>query len=407
MSSRFTHIRLVGGTIAAVMAATAIVLVILLTGGSSKSATAHRRVVSIGAVLSLTGAGDVYGPQQKQAAELAVDQIDAEGGIDGAKLRLIVVDDKSMPAMGKQLMRRLIVDDGVIGILGPTLSLVATAADAQASALHTPVLAVSNTANGIVGRCAYDCSWVWRDSLGEATAVPAAIRWLAQSHHVASAAIVNVADDVLGVDDAQIAAAAFAAQGIPVTSHVQVGASGPIGAQVASALHGKPAVLVIGATSGARAAQILIQARNDGFTGTVVGGNVFNSSSTAALAGSQGVGTISGAAWYAGNDFPANSNFVSAYLDRYGTDPDQFAAQAYTGIQVLADAMRIGGIGSGQRPIAAQRSALQRALAQVALLTPLGQVRFTADHDVSQTVWILRTAAGGTHELAGFCTPEC
>lgn len=378
----------------------AAVVVVVVAGGSSGPAARGRRVLTVGALLSLTGPGDVYGPQQLRAAQLAVAQINAEGGADGATLKLDVRDDQSTPNVGKSQMAAVIGRDHVLAVLGPSLSLVAQHADATASQQHTPVLAVSNSANGIVGSCAYDCSWVWRDSLGEATAVPSAVQWLADQGHIASAAIVN-SDDVLGQDDAEIASHAFTANGIPVVARIQItGSSVP--AAVTAALQRRPKVLFVGATSGELAAAIVRQARTAHFRGTIVGGNVFNSHATNHLAGDAGSGTISGAAWYAGNDFPANSQFISAYTRRYGVAPDQFAAQAYTGVQVLAEAFRIAGPSVRTDPLAKARAAIERALYRVAVMTPLGALRFTHAHDVVQTVWVLRSSSASS-ALVGFC----
>lgn len=389
----------------ALVGAGALLVVLLSTGGGS--AARPVRTASIGALFSLTGGGDVYGPQQERGARLAIDQINAQGGAGGVRLRLVLRDDGSDPVRGRSLMRTLIVRDRVLGVLGPSLSLVAVSTDPVASALHTPVVAVSNTANGIVGRCAYDCSWVWRDSLGEATAVPANIQSYARNRHVPSAAIAFVEADVLGVDEAQIAAAAFAREGIRVTEIAHVPKTGSLTQAMRTALLGNPQVLFVGATFGQRAADIIATARRLGFTGDFLGGNTFNSASTAGLVGAAGAGTQSGAAWYEGNDFPANRSFIAAYRQRYGSEPDQFAAQAYTGVQVIADAMRRGSIGATSRPLAAQRAVLQHSLGDVALTTPLGPLRFSRTHDVAQTVWILRATAKGEHELAGFCAPDC
>ncbi len=378
-----------------------VALVAVLAGGPSGTSIRGRRVLSIGALFSLTGAGDVYGPQQLRAAQLAVSQLNAAGGVDGATVKLDVHDDESSPAVGRAQMGAVIGRDHVLAVLGPSLSLVAQHADATASAQHTPVLAVSNSANGIVGRCAYDCSWIWRDSLGEATAVPSAVQWLADQGHIASAAIIN-SDDVLGQDDAQIASQAFTANGIPVVARIQVVGSISVPTAVTAALRERPEVLFVGATSGALAAEVVRRARADHFTGTIVGGNVFNSHATNLLAGDVGSGTISGAAWYAGNDFPANSQFIAAYTRRYGVAPDQFAAQAYTGVQVLAAAIRIAGSAVRTAPLPQARAAIERALYRVAVMTPLGALRFTHTHDVIQTVWVLRSTARGSR-LVGFC----
>lgn len=379
----------------------AAVVVIVVAAGPSGTNARGRRVLTIGALLSLTGPGDVYGPQQLRAAQLAVSQINAEGGVSGAMLKLDVRDDHSAPDVGKSQMAAVIERDHALVVLGPSLSLVAQHADAIASEQHTPVLAVSNSANGIVGSCAYDCSWVWRDSLGEATAVPSAVQWLADQGHISSVAVIN-SNDVLGQDDAQIASHAFTVNGIPVVARIQVAGSVSVPSAVAAVLQKRPEVLFIGATSGALAAAIVRQARAAHFRGTIVGGNVFNSHATNVLAGEAGSGTISGAAWYAGNDFPANSQFIGAYTRRYGVAPDQFAAQAYTGVQVLAAAFRIAGSAVRTGSLAEARAAIERALYRVAVMTPLGALRFTHTHDVIQTVWVLRSTAAGSR-LVGFC----
>src|SRR5471030_2047684 len=174
-----------------------------LGGSQTQAATPTKNVLTIGAVLSLTGGGNVYGPQQAKAAELAVAQINAAGGIGGVPVRLVILDDKSDPSAGKAAMRQLIQKDDAIAILGPTLSLVAVAADPIADSLKTPVVAISNTANGIVGKCAYPCTWIWRDSLGESIAVPANISEYTVEAHPSSAAILYASGDVLGSDEAE------------------------------------------------------------------------------------------------------------------------------------------------------------------------------------------------------------
>jgi branched-chain amino acid transport system substrate-binding protein len=362
--------------------------------------------LKIGAVFSLTGGGNVYGPQQAKAAQLAVDELNEAGGVGGVPLRLVVVDDHSKPADGKRAMRRLIQKDHVVAILGPTLSLVAVAADPVANQLKTPVVAVSNTAEGIVGTCAYPCEWIWRDSLGEAIAVPANIAQFVGEQHPATAAIVSVADDKLGIDEARIATAAFAKEHVTLVARTQVPASGAVKSAVRRALAAKPGVIFVGASFGKIAAAVMKEARAHGYRGTFLGGNTFNSSVSAGLAGKAGIGARSASAWYAGNNFPANTNFVSSYRQRYGAAPDQFAAQSYIGVQILESALSRGAA-AGDKPIATRRAQVQQALATVALTTPLGPFHFTPDHDVDQIVWVLAITAGGGHRLVGFCNPDC
>jgi branched-chain amino acid transport system substrate-binding protein len=362
--------------------------------------------VSIGALFSLSGSGDVYGPQQVKGAELAVAQVNATGGVNGAKLKLVVRDDKSDTTLGKAGMRTLI-QQGAVAVLGPTLSAVAYSADPVADSLQTPVLGVSNTGNGIVGECAYACTWIWRDSLGESIAVPANISEYTLEAHPSTAAIVYANGDVLGLQEAQIAGQSFIQNGVRVTRKLALPKTGSVVAGVERALRGSPDVLFIGTVSGQTAADVMKAARADGYQGTFLGGNTMNSDATAKLAGGAGLGARSASAWYRNNDFPANSAFVTAYTQIYGSAPDQFAAQAFMGVEILADALTRGGVGASSRPIAAKRATLQRELPSVALLTPIGPFRFTSDHDVSQIVWVLAMDGQGSHQLAGFCNPGC
>ena len=375
------------------------------SAGTSSTGGAAPRVLEIGALFSLTGGGDVYGPQQERGARLAIQQIDAAGGIDGARLRLDVRDDRSDPTTGAEGMRELITNTRVAAVLGPTLSLVALRADPVADTLATPVLAVSNTVEGIVGDCSYPCSWIWRDSLGERIAVRANIDDYVRTHHPSTAVTIQTTDDVLGSDDVKQAVTEFRADGVRVVRQVSVAADGNVDAAVRSALAQIPEVLFVGTSFGAFAAEAMQLARKDGFTGQILGGNTFNSEQTRRLAGAAGIGARSGAAWYSGNDFPANEQFVTDYVQRYGEPPDQFAAQAYVGVQILADAIARSHAAAAPT-LVAQRAALQHGLGDVASTSVLGPFRFTSTHDVDQIVWILAMDKGG-HHLVGFCNPGC
>ncbi len=85
-----------------------------------------------------------------------------------------------------------------------------------------------------------------------------------------------------------------------------------------------------------------LQARAQGYTGTIIGGNGFNSPAVLNNAGADAEGLVVGGAWNYGNPNPTESSvaFVTAYEAKYDTSPDQFAAQAYTGAWLLATAIR-------------------------------------------------------------------
>jgi hypothetical protein len=75
-------------------------------------------------------------------------------------------------------------------------------------------------------------------------------------------------------------------------------------------------------------------------------------------------------------------------------------------VQILASALTAADLPPGE-PIADVRGALQAALPDVALTTPLGPFRFTPGHDVEQVVWILAINDHAGHDLVDFCNPGC
>jgi branched-chain amino acid transport system substrate-binding protein len=105
------------------------------------------------------------------------------------------------------------------------------------------------------------------------------------------------------------------------------------------------------------ASGILTQARQLGIEVPIIGGNGFNSPDLTRLAGEAANGAISGAAYFVGNENAKNTAFVQAYNAKYGKNPDQFAAQAYAGTYLLAEAIRTAG--------STDRAAIRDALNQL------------------------------------------
>lgn len=74
--------------------------------------------VRIGLIGPMTGAGAQYGAAMKEAAELAVEEINAAGGINGAEVVLFQEDDASTPAQAVSAAEKLITQDEVHFIVG-------------------------------------------------------------------------------------------------------------------------------------------------------------------------------------------------------------------------------------------------------------------------------------------------
>ncbi len=374
------------------------------TAGAETAGPWSGRVIRLGAIFSTTGAGTAYGPQQVKGARLAVEEINATGGIRGARLQLTIDDDGSQPAQSAQEMASLINTGRSLAVLGPTFSNSAAQADPVANQLRTTVLAVSNTGPGIVGTCPYPCGWVFRDSLGEASALPANIGAYVDSAHPTTAAVLYPQGDAFAASTAQIAVQSFEADGVTQVSSVEIAQPGGEATAVAQALASHPDVLMVTASSSTVAGTVIQAARAQGFTGGILGGNAFNSPATQGVAGDASVGAQSAAGWFAGASYPANRAFVDAYVRRYGEAPDQFSALAFTGVQLLAAALRHAPLTFASLPL--DRAVLRLALARVHLMTVSGPFRFTPTHDVYQPVWVVAMDGHGAYTLVRQLPPS-
>src|SRR5256885_15084223 len=90
--------------------------------GASSSNSYQGKTIHLGAILSLTGAGGVYGPSSQKGMQLAVDKINGSGGVNGAPLALDVKDDNSDKAQSSQVAPTLIQQGQLLSLLSPTLS---------------------------------------------------------------------------------------------------------------------------------------------------------------------------------------------------------------------------------------------------------------------------------------------
>jgi branched-chain amino acid transport system substrate-binding protein len=374
-------------------------------GGGGTGSSYSGKTIKLGAILSITGAGSVYGPQSWNGMALAVKQINSSGGVNGAQIALTKNDDASDKAQSTQLAQTLIQQEQDLALLGPTLSNSAVGVHPLAESLKTPILAVSTTGIHIVPDCNYTatnpntppCKYVFRDSLGEQTAIPANIKSYAADAHPATGVLLVAQDDKFSSDGGQIVQDTVGQYNIQLLKTIKFNkAEADLSPYVTQAVQLKPDVIFITSLGGIPA-KIMTEARKQGWQGQFLGGNGFNTATVSKQAADNGKGARSASAWYLGNTFTSNAEFVTAYKAEYNADPDQFGAQGYTAIKVIADAAKRANLTFTD--LAGDRDKLRAAMETVNIQTPLGPFQFTSDHDVKQTVWVIAMDGQGGFTL--------
>ncbi len=336
------------------------------TGGGT---TGQTRQLNLGAVLSLTGAAAVYGVSQKNAIDLAVAEINNNGAVPGVKISLQVEDDASDRNQGINAFNKLIAGN-VHAIIGPTLSNTAQATDPIAQEKKVPVLGVSNTAAGITDIGDY----IWRDSLTEADVIPQTVKKVVDKVKPKKAALLFANDDAFSKSGGDTMRDELKKAGIDIATEQQFSTKDTdFRSQLTNVKSANVDVIFVSALTDP-ATGIVIQARELGLKQPIVGGNGFNTPAIAKNAGDAAEGVIVGAAWNQASTDPISQQFLKNYKAKYNNDPDQFAAQAYAGVYILAQATK--------NADALDRTAIRNALPKIKdFPTVLGKFSFNDKRD--------------------------
>ena len=343
--------------------------------------------ISIGLVADISGSASVYGVSIRNGAQLAADTLNKAGGVNGHQIDLLVGDAASSNTQVVDLYQQYINSQHVVGIIGPTLSSEAFKADPIAQQAGVPVIATSNTAPGISAMGTY----IFRMSLGEADVIPLTIK-IAQSHlHFKKVAIIYGNDNAFTIGDGTVFKAVAKKFKLTVVD-TETFATGDkdFKIQLSKIKDAHPDAILVGALA-KEAVLILSQGRQLGIPTKVhfIGGNGFNSPAVISGAGSAAEGAIEGTAWFANSKSMINQRFITAYKARYGKAPDQFAAQAYDGVNIMVAGVKLANTTSDHKAL---RDALARLTGVPVVTGASGTFSFTPTRDAGEqgTVQIIQ-----------------
>ena len=350
-----------------------------LVGSGSGDSCTIEAAVPVGAAVSLTGAAASYGESQKKGLELAAEQL-AEN--EGVTYDLVIEDDATDPRQGITVFEQFTEDRSVI--LGPTLSNGAFQAQPIAQEAGVPVVAISNTADGITAQGDY----IYRVSLTEAQVIPQTVEVAKEEYGLEKVVVMYSNDDAFTESGYQVFSSALEEQGVEVIDTLTFSkADTDFRALLTEAKGAEPDAIVVSGLIEA-AIPLVTQARELGIEVPIIGGNGFNNPKLMSDAGEAAEGVVVGAAWNSASEGELNTAFLADFEEKFGAQPDQFAAQAYTGLTVIDAAVRAGCSG--------EPDAIKENLAGVQdLETVLGTLSINGDRD-SEHPAVVQVVEGGT-----------
>lgn len=343
--------------------------------------------VPVGLVAILSGPNAAYGTAIRAGVELALAEVNAKGEL----IALTVEDSGGTKDGAINAARKLIGRDKVAAIIGPTLSNEMFAMGPVANGRGIPTIGTSTTANGITDIGPY----IFRTALPEADVIPVTMK-KAVTRGVKTIALMYADDDAFSKSGFEVMKGAAEQAGLTILTTESFGSKDTdFSAQLTKIKALKPDAVGISAlvepVSG-----VLLQARQLGFGKETlfIGGNGSNSPKLGQIAGAAADGLIVGSPWFVGKQDPANVAFVAGFRAKYGHDPDQFAAQAYDTLFILAEAIRHAGNADPAR--------IRNALLKTDHVGVMGPFRFTEHRDPASTEGVVvLEMQGGAFRIAG------
>ena len=369
------------------------VFILSITFGVVAWATHAAAQIKIGVAEALTGNAAQYGVPIRKGFELAVGEINGSGGINGNKITLIIEDEQGKKEEAINVFKKLIFQDKVLMLFGPTLSNSAQASDPVAQSVKVVVFGTSNTADGITSIGNY----VFRNSVTEADILPITLKVASQKTGLKKVAVLYGNDDIFTKSGYDNFTKALQALQIPVTT-TESFAKGDVDfkPQLTKIKASAPDAIVLSALI-AEGGPIMVQARQLGITLPFIGGNGMNSPRVFELAKGHSDNLWVGSPWSVENPAAENKRFVAAYQKSYGALPDQFAAQAYDAMYIVAQALKKIKL-TGK--LEADRKALRDALPAIHYTGATGPFKFRqvtgrdgkpAGYDAVQTAIVMVT----------------
>lgn len=314
-------------------------------GANTSTATTTGDTIKVGVYGDLTGQTSSFGQSTKNGIELAVEEINAGGGVNGKKIQLVIEDDQGRPEQAKTVVSKLISQDKVQAVLGEVASTNSLAAAPVAQEAKIPMITPSSTNPKVTEVGDYISRVCFIDPFQGSVMA----KFAANTLKAKTAAILGDVNSDYSKGLTQFFEEEFTKLGGKVISKEAYTQTDPdFKGQLTKIRNLKPDVLYIPGYYG-QVGIIAKQARELDMTMPLLGGDGWDSPEIWKLGGDSLKNTFISNHYSADNPTPEIQNFVKAYKAKFNVEPDSLAALAYDAAKVLADAIkRAGGTDSAK-----------------------------------------------------------
>lgn len=348
--------------------------------GGDNSANYTTGDIKVGVYVDLTGQTSSFGKSTKNGIELAVEEINAKGGVDGRKLVLVIEDDQGEPKNAATVVTKLITADKVQAVLGEVASTNSLAAAPIAQEKKIPMITPSSTNPKVtlVG------DYIFRVCFIDPFQGSVMAKFAANTLKAKTAAILGDVNSDYSKGLTQFFKDEFTKLGGSIVAEkAYVNTDSDYKGQLTAIRAANPDVIYIPGYYG-NAGVIAKQARELGMNVPLLGGDGWDSENLFKLGGDALSNAYISNHYSVDDPSPAIQTFVAAYKKKFGGDaPDSLAALAYDSAYVLAEAIR--------RAKTTEPAKLRDAIAQTANYSGVtGTITMNATRDAVKSAVVLK-----------------
>ncbi|MEO3886651.1 ABC transporter substrate-binding protein [Nonomuraea sp. B5E05] len=372
------------------VAAVALTLTAVGCANSADDPSTGSDPIKIGLSTPLSGSAAALGENERNGVQLAIDQVNKDGGLLGSrKLALAAQDNACNPTDGVGSVTKLITQQQVSAVIGALCSGVTLAAMPLAKRYQVPLVVSTSTSPDITtgaGKGGND--FTFRINPSDATLAVALSTYLQTAGDAREVAIL-AEDSTYGRTGAAALEKALADKGIKVTAvdFVAQGTS-DFSPQISKYRNNGTQSVALYIT-GADHLSYLRQAASAKLGLPVTGRVELEGQNLEILKDGQFAGSSSVYPYSSLIRTPANAKFAKAYESAYKTPPTYESFEGYSAVMVIADAIR--------RAKSAEPKAIQKALVSTDLASLTGgTLKFDANHQAHDKAFIMQIRNGKT-----------
>ncbi len=317
------------------------------------------RNVKIGVMMPLTGKGADWGQNAQIGTQLAVDEINAKGGVCGVKIKPVYYDTHTKESEGITIVNKLATRDNVLAINGPCFSSVVEVIFPMLNELKVPTISYCSAKPGLSELS----EWGFRNSLTSDKQLAPVVKAWAKEYSIKKVVVIHDLEDAVSkAEGTKVYPLLFKQEGIEIIKFITYRSKDTdFSAQVTEAKSLNPDGIALGSCY-QQAAGIIKEARKQGMKQPFIGGACVGTPALIELAGADATeGTyVSTAAWM---DDPRDrvQTFVKAMHKKNGGKAFPYSApRSYDTMYILAAIMEKYGVTNKPGDLASDRDKIRK-----------------------------------------------